>query len=148
MFALLKYKRRLTLFILCLFGLGSCVKENPVNELIPYVRVNFQINPNSIEYDNLNIVGNYTYVTGGHRGIIIYHATLNEYKAFERTAPYNYPNDAHCRVEVDDSGLIAEDPCSDNKYILLDGSIYEGSGSLPLKQYKTYFDGTYLYVTN
>lgn len=126
----------------------SCVKENPVNALIPYVRVNFSINPNSIEYNNLNIVGNHAYVTGGYRGIIIYHATLNNYIAFERTSPYNYPNDDNCRVSVDESGLIAVDPCSNTKYILLDGSVYEGEGSLPLKQYRTTFDGTNLSVYN
>ncbi len=138
--------------ILLIIGLmmmsNSCGKENPVDALIPYVRVNFSINPNSIEFDNLNIVGNYAYVTGGYRGIIIYHASLNEYKAYERTAPHNFPNDSECKVSVDDSGLIAEDPCSGTKYILLDGSVYEGPGTLSLKQYNVSFDGTYLHVFN
>ncbi len=126
----------------------NCGKDNPVDELIPYVLVNFSMNPNSIEYNNLNIVGNWAYVTGGYRGIIIYHANTNEYKAFERTSPVNFPNDFSCRVSVDDSGLIAVDPCSGSKFILLDGSPFEGPATLPLKQYQTYFDGLYLRVFN
>ena len=126
----------------------GCGKENPVDKVIPYVLVNFTINPNSIEFNNLNIVGNWAYVTGGYRGIIIYHASPNEYRAFERTSPVNFPNDYECRVKVDESGLVAVDHCSNSKFILLDGSPYEGPAVLPLKQYRTQFDGVYLHVFN
>lgn len=146
----MKLKRILffiTLVVICL-GLGNCTKTNPVDELIPYAEVNFSINPASLQFDNLNVVGNYAYVTGGYRGIIIYHATLNEYKAFERTSPYDYPNSFECRVSVDDSGLIAVDQCSGSKYILLDGSPFEGPATLPLKQYNAVFDGAVLHVFN
>ncbi|MCP4553169.1 MAG: hypothetical protein GY834_14275 [Bacteroidetes bacterium] len=125
-----------------------CGKTNPVDKIIPYVLVNFTINPNSIKYNNLNIVGNWTYVSGGYSGIIIFHSDINEYKAFERTSPYDFPNDFNCRVNVDESGLIAVDNCSGSKYILLDGTPFEGPATLPLKQYNTYFDGVYLHVYN
>ncbi len=142
-----KFGSILLITIFLTFNL-KCGKENPVDELIPYVMVNFTINPYSIEFNNLNIIGNYAYVTGGYRGIIIYHATPNEYKAFERTSPVNFPNDFDCRVSVDESGLIAVDKCSNSKYILLDGTPFEGPAVLPLKQYHAQFDGTYLHVYN
>ncbi len=142
-------KRINTIFLLvALFSIFACTKDNPVDEIIPYANVNFTINPASIQYDNLNIVGNFAYVTGGYRGIILYHASLNEYKAFERTSPYDFPNDFECRVKVDESGLIAVDECSGSKYILLDGSPFEGPATLPLKQYNAVFDGVNLHVFN
>ncbi|MBE9481294.1 MAG: hypothetical protein IMY69_06325 [Bacteroidetes bacterium] len=144
--------RKIQIFSLIgLFSLGiliqaSCKKDK--DEDIPYVYVNFTINPSSIEYNNLEIIGNYAYVTGGFRGIIIYHATQDDYKAYERTSPYNYPNDFECRVSVDNSGLIAVDSCSGSKYLLLDGSPFEGPATKSLKQYRTSFDGTLLHVYN
>jgi hypothetical protein len=126
----------------------SCGKDNPVDKLIPYVVVNFSFDVNGVNYNNVNIPGNWTYVTGGYRGIIIYHVIGDEYKAFERTSPVNYPNDFNCRVSVDESGIIAVDACSGSKFILLDGSPYEGPATLPLKQYRTRLEGQYLHVFN
>lgn len=133
----------------------SCAKENPVDKLIPYVRVDLQINPLSPQFvpgpngnGDLSIPGNWAYVNGGNRGIIIYNAGFGEYRAHERTAPYNYPNGSHCIVAVDDTDFFAVDPCSNSKYSLLDGTPYEGEAILSLKQYRTSFDGIYLHVFN
>jgi len=133
----------------------SCAKENPVDKLIPYVRVDLQINPLSPQFvlgpngnGDLSIPGNWAYVNGGYRGIIIYNAGFGEYRAHERTAPNQYPNASNCRVSVDDTDFFAVDPCSGSKYSLLDGSNYEEPTLLSLKQYRTSFDGTYLYVFN
>lgn len=142
-------KTKILFFLFVLAGLipqFSCNEK--VDELIPYVYVNFSINPNSIEYNNLNIIGNYAYVTGGYRGIIIYHATQDEYMAFDRTSTYNFPNEEECRVNVDLSGLLAVDSCSNSKYILLDGSPFDGPATLSLKRYRTHFDGLNVRVYN
>lgn len=133
--------------ILLTFNLG-CGKDNPVDELIPYVLVNFNINVTGVQYNNVNIPGNWTYVTGGYRGIIIYHVIGDQYLAYERTSPVNFPNDYDCRVNVDESGVIAVDNCSGSKFILLDGSPFEGPATLPLKQYRTRVEGLYLHVFN
>ncbi len=134
--------------ILIVLGLSSCDKANPLDQILPYTNVNFSINPSSIQFDNLNINGNYAYVTGGLRGIIIYNVGFGEYRAFERTSTYHYPNDFECRVSVDESSFFAVDQCSGSKYSLLDGMPYEGPATLPLKQYKTQFDGYELHVWN
>ncbi|MBU1012667.1 MAG: hypothetical protein KKG99_06665 [Bacteroidetes bacterium] len=139
------------LFFLTIFFLAfntGCGKENPVDKLIPYVLVNFSINPTDINYNNLNIPGNWTYVSGGYRGIILFNAGFGDYKAYERTSPVNFPNDFNCRVKVDESGVIAVDHCSGSKFILLDGSPYEGPATLPLKQYRAHLEGGRLYVSN
>ncbi len=155
------YFRKHTYFLFILFafvitGLPfSCGKENPVDKLIPYVRVDFQINPASPQYTagengngDLSFAGNWAYVNGGYRGIIIYNIGFGEYMAYERTVPYNYPNDSECRVAVDNTDFFAVDPCSSSKYSLLDGTPYEGPAVLFLKQYRTSFDGIYLHVFN
>lgn len=146
-------KAKNILFILFTFTilslLSSCAKENPVDKLIPYVRVDLQINPLSPQFvPDLSTAGNWAYLNGGHRGIIIYNAGFGEYRAYERTAPYNYPNASSCKVSVDDSGFLAEDPCSGSKYSMLDGTPYEGPALLSLKQYRTQFDGVYLRIFN
>lgn len=136
----------------------SCGKENPVDKLLPDVNVDLTIRPASIQYTfsdengngNLINAGGWLYVDGGYRGIIIFNTGLPDftYRAFERTAPYGFPNDSDCRVEMDESGWFAIDPCSKTKYSLFDDGLPDdqGPGSLPLKQYNTSFDGTNLHV--
>lgn len=133
----------------------SCGKENPVDKLIPFVPVDLMIDPHSPQFvpgpngnGDLSIFGNWRYFNSGFRGIIIYNAGYENYKAYERTAPYGFPNDVNCKVVVDDTHLFAIDPCSNSKYKLLDGSPVEGPAILSLKQYKTHFDGIYLHVFN
>jgi hypothetical protein len=119
--------------------------------------VNFYIYPNSTQYLPLNSVGGYAYVTANEpsRGIIIYRATLDEFKAFERTPTYK--PDSCCitepvlkctRLIVDESALFADDTCSGSRYFLLDGSVVQGPASYPMVQYNTRFDGEVLYVFN
>jgi hypothetical protein len=124
----------------------GCSKEENRNE-IPVVAVSFVIDPNSTEYLDLNGVGGWVTVTGGYRGIIIYRKSISEFMAFERACPYDWEvTDA--RVDVEASGLTAACPSCNSKYILLDGTPYEGPTHYPLKQYQTQFDGTLLYVSN
>lgn len=134
-------------FAFLLFNI-NCGKDKQADSLIPYVLVNFSFNVTGVNYNNVNIPGNWTYVTGGYRGIIIYHIIGDDYMAYERTSPVNFPNDFSCRVNVDESGIIAVDNCSGSKFILLDGSPYEGPATLPLKQYHTRLEGQYLHVFN
>lgn len=121
----------------------SCGKENTDTTEIPYVYVNFSIDPSSIAYGNLNIPGNYTYVKGGYRGIIIYHYTQDEYLAFERTCTYD-PSVSCSKLNVDESGLIARDTCCGSGFLLLDGTPIEGSkATKSLRQYRATYDSYY-----
>ncbi|HML85572.1 MAG TPA: hypothetical protein PKE52_10470, partial [Bacteroidales bacterium] len=68
------FLRRLSIIVIFLFSSViwvACSDDDPEPE-IPYVYVDFIIDPSSILYNNLNIPGNYAYVNGGYRGIIIY----------------------------------------------------------------------------
>lgn len=124
----------------------SC-NSKPENPNVPEISINFTIYPNTLEYQELNIVGGWMYVTAPlpSYGIIIYRYNLDEFRAYERMAP----NDPHAcpdsRLEVDFPYVV--DPCLGYKYSILDGSLIEGEG-YPLTQYFTQFDGTALRVYN
>lgn len=138
--------RTYSIILLLLISFSFSCKKDEQDE-IPYVYVNFSIDPSSIEYGDLNIPGNYAYVTGGYHGIIIYHRTQNDYVAYERACTHD-PLEDCARVEVDESNTLAECPCCGSRFLLLDGSPFDGPAILSLKEYRTNFDGKYLYVSN
>lgn len=127
-------------------ALTSCKKENP-QPVIPEVYVNFNLNPNSTEFLELNYPGGWVTVTGGYRGILLYRLTMDEFLAFERTCPWD-PEKEGARVEVEESGLTAVCPVCGSKYIILDGSPFEGPSTYLLKQYHTNYNGDLLFVFN
>lgn len=123
----------------------SCNESD--QEDIPYVYVNFTINPQSIEYGDLDIPGNYAYVTGGYRGIIIYHRTQNDFYAYERACTFD-PLESDARVEVGEENTLISCPSCGSRYLMLDGSPFDGPAIRSLRQYKTHYDGFNLTVTN
>lgn len=136
--------------------LASCDKGDDPNSDIPYVYINVVINPNSTMYQELNIVGGwmyYQYVDAPSRGLIIYRMTNDEFKAYERTPPMN--SNACCDLEsgfcstliVDDYYPFVQDTCSDYSFQILDGSPLSPA-TVPLKSYRTVYDGQNLYITN
>jgi nitrite reductase/ring-hydroxylating ferredoxin subunit len=128
--------------------ISACKKDQEEQQPeIPYVYVNFAVMPNSTQYIELNSPGGYVTVTGGYRGIIIYRKTESEFMAYERACPYDPTSDS-ARIQVDVSSITCTCPRCKSKYILLDGTPYEGVSRWPMKQYRTNYDGTYLYVTN
>ena len=116
------------------------------NNIIPNVKVDFRI-----QASELGGVGSaiYTQENYGVRGIIIYHKNTNEYVAFERACSYRPSDDCevvHLNNEVNPSFLT--DSCCNSSFLLEDGTPFSGPALLPLKQYSTNFDGTYIYVYN
>lgn len=146
-----KFLRFLSVFFAALMTLFvvSC-NSKPENPNAPEVEINFTIYPNTLEYQELNVVGGWMYVTAPlpSYGIIIYRYNYDgddAFKAYERMSPnepYACPNN---RLFVDLPYVI--DSCLGYKYSILDGSLIEGSG-YPLTQYFTQFDGTALRVYN
>lgn len=122
----------------------SCSKDE--NETIPYVYVNFSINPNSTLFIKLNVVGGWEYITGGYNGIIVYRLNQDEFVAFDRACPYDYKNG--CRIQVESSFTTAIDSCCGSRFVLTDGSPFNGPAHVSLKQYKTSYDGNYLHIFN
>jgi nitrite reductase/ring-hydroxylating ferredoxin subunit len=132
--------------LIILLVISGCTKEEKRNE-IPVVGVSFFIDPNSTEYLELNGVGGWVPLTGGYKGIIVYRKSISEFMAFERACPYDWEQ-TDARIDVDASGLTATCPICNSKFILIDGTPYEGPTHYPLKQYQTQFDGNRLYIFN
>jgi len=124
----------------------GCKKEEQPTD-IPYVYVNFSLNPNSTEYINLNVVNGWETVTGGYQGILIFRSSINEFVAFERACPYD-PLTQGAQIRVETSGITCYCPICKSKYIMTDGTPFEGPSHFPLKQYTATYDGYLLYIYN
>jgi nitrite reductase/ring-hydroxylating ferredoxin subunit len=124
----------------------GCKKEEQAPE-IPYVYVNFSLNPNGTQYINLNVVNGWETVYGGYNGILIFRKAVNEFSAFERACPYD-PLVTGAQIRVDESGITCYCPVCGSKFIMVDGTPYEGPSHFPLKQYSTVYDGMMLYISN
>lgn len=139
-------KEMIALFFLLSIGLfnNSCSKDE--SETIPYIYVNFYIQPNSTLYNNLNVIGGWEYLTGGYSGIVVFRLSQDEFVAYDRACPYDYKNG--CRVVVEPSNVTMIDSCCNSHFIYTDGSPYEGPVHVSLKHYRTSYDGNYLRITN
>ena len=132
------------LFVSILLSL-SCKKDK--TERVPSVPVNISIPPNSVQFNSLNTIGGWVYVTGGYKGIIVYRKDSETFMSFDRACPF-HPTEECSRLKVEASGLIAVDSCCGSRFFLTDGSVLKGPSTLPLKSYYTTFDGNYIYITN
>ncbi|MDD2527156.1 MAG: Rieske (2Fe-2S) protein [Lentimicrobiaceae bacterium] len=131
-------------FIFLLIIFTGCDKENEATQ-IPYIYVNFEIYPNTLDF--IPETG-YIYVTGGYKGIIIYRLFSDEFMAYERACPHD-PLVEGARIQVESSGIIAVDSVCGSRFLLTDGSPLKGSpATRPLKQYRTNYDGYVLRVMN
>jgi hypothetical protein len=120
---------------------GSC--EPQLQDEIPYVLVEIDVNLNNTEFFDLSNDGGYVYILGGVRGIIIYRENENDYRAFERNSPID-AFAACSTIDVDASGLFMVDPCH-NVFYDFEGLPISGN-SLPLRQYETILDRNWLYI--
>lgn len=131
--------------IILLIVQSSCKKEEYAD--IPNVYVNLNLDISSTLYIELYSVGGWVNITGGYRGITIYRCTPDEFVAFERCCPYDATVEG-VRVDVDPSGLTLTDTICGSTFLILDGSVVSGPATMPLKQYKTGYNGDILHVYN
>lgn len=134
----------LTLFIILIFPYSCKDKDE---DLIPYVSVDFTIDVLSTFYSELSVPGGFVYVTGGYKGILLYRLSMDEFLAYDRCCSYK-PYEPCERIEMESSGLTMIDSCCGSRFLILDGSPFEGPATKMLRPYSTYFDGRYLRVFN
>lgn len=134
---------RMLLLISAILLLFSCDDND---NYIPETYVNF-----SILASEIGGVGNgiYTNDVYGVNGIIIYHKDINQFIAYERTCSYD-PSASCAIVEMNDiyNPTLLVDSCCGSKFLIEDGTPFDGPALLPLKQYQTNFDGVYITVFN
>jgi len=133
----LNIKTVIYFFLLSNIALFSSCDEN--KNPIPNVYVDIYIDLTDPLYYDLQSVGGYVYITGGVNGILIYRSSADEFKAYERTCPY----DPDCgKVSVDEASLNAVDTlcCKSEFSLLLDGTVSQGPSEFPLKAYTCFYD--------
>lgn len=144
----MKYRKGTKIWIvsgLLALLIWGCGKEKDDYSRIPDVYVNFILYPNTIDFI---AVGGFKYVNGqGHRGVIVYRIDAYTFMAYERTCTYD-PEKESARVEVEASSVTAIDSTCMSRFSMIDGSVFIGPATRPLKQYKTTFDGNALVVHN
>lgn len=114
--------------------------------VIPYVDVQVDINLNLPAYNLLNFPGNWLYISGGSRGLIVYRYTLDEFVVLDRHATFDVAAGCQCTVSPD--GYTIEDPCSASQWYIFDGSIIQGPTTAPLERYTTTLIGSVLSIRN
>jgi len=135
-------KFKLIIVIVCLSAFISCDKDN---KTVPTVPVDIYINTNDPQFADLNIIGNWIYITGGSQGIIVINE-FNSFRAFDRHSPYEPQNG--CRVWMDADNIYLEDECSDSKFEKYDGIPVEGPATRTLKEYNAVLAGDIIHIYN
>lgn len=124
----------------------SCSSE-PVDDPIPPATfADIYLNLMLPENTMLQQTGNYRYINGGVRGLIVYRAGTSQFRVFERNCSYQ-PNSACATVEVHSSGLYMHDVCCGSQFGFT-GQPSGGPAWRPLRQYQSVLNGNELLITD
>ena len=146
----------ITCFLILLIAFGCNDDENT----LPLAPIDITIDPNSTIYQELNVVGGWTYlgeedgVVYPSRGLIVHRLAPDQFSAFERTPPYKpdsccSTNGTNCsKLVVGSYYPFIIDPCTGSKYLITDGSVVSSPSNMPLGTYFTEYDGHLLYIHN
>jgi hypothetical protein len=127
-------------------ALAACSACDRIQQDIPYVPVDFEINLNLPTYQALNVPTGAITLSGGSRGIIVYRYTMDQFVALDRHATFDI--DSACQVGISDDGLFLTDPCSESEWLIIDGSVVTGPATIPLHRYRTQWMPPVLRVYN
>ena len=114
----------------------SCSKQR---NIVPNVYVDQYINLSLPSYGSLNIIGGWSYISGGSKGIIIYRQSYNQFSAYDRHCTYNADNPCG-KANVDSTNSFVECSCDGSQFQLYDGLVIQGPASYSLKNYQTSYD--------
>jgi len=139
--------KKLLVFLLFTLSLSCSDNNDELNKFLPDVQVNKTIFLNNPEFINLQVVGGWAYSSGGISGIIIYHAGINNYLAYERSAPHRTPEP--CSVMTVKNSITMVCSCDNSVFNLLNGSPMTDGVNYPAKQYRVINTGpNTLQITN
>lgn len=127
------------IFIFLFSGILTIIPACDNEDRIPYAYVDFTVYLDMPQFFEVKTPGNFLYLTGGVRGIILYCEYTDSYKAYERNCPYE-PSNPKAILDVDSTGLFLVCMHCDSKFLLLDGSIQNGPAKYSVLQYATYLE--------
>ena len=135
---------KIIILVVSMLFLSSCIDSN---DYIQDVYVNIEIPVNQPEFSDLDAIGNSIFITGGVRGIIIYHSNVNDYRAFDRNC--SFEPSTQCSYIDSINSTIASCNCCSSKFLIdQNGITANGPSLLPLKEYYTSFSGGILKIKN
>jgi nitrite reductase/ring-hydroxylating ferredoxin subunit len=133
---------RLFLFLVLFLG-TNCEKDNC--DVIPNVRVDFNVNLFTPPFDQLQAIGNSVAVptsisqySGGYNGngVILYRKVEDEFNAFDRTCTYAHETPIAIEIDKDNPFKAICPECGSEFFISAGGVPSEGSAAnCPLKEY-------------
>ena len=136
--------KKIIILVLSLLSLSSC---NDSDDYIQNVYVNIEVPVNQPEYSDLDAIGNSIFITGGVKGIIIYHANVNDYRAFDRNCSFE-PSTQCAYIDSINSTIASCNCCSSKFLIDQNGITANGPALRSLKEYYTSFSGGILRIKN
>ena len=140
---MLKGKYFLALLALMLFS--TCKKDQ---QYVPDVYVSLTIYVNDPANTDISIIGGWKYFEGGYRGILVYRKSQNEFLVFDRACPFeSEKTESVVAVDTTNNVILKDNSCG-SQFLLSDGTPISGQAVVPLKLYRTSFDGTVLRVSN
>jgi hypothetical protein len=131
--------------LLLAFLLSACKKNE---QYIPNAYVNLTIYVNDPQNIALSTVGGYKYFDGGYRGVVVYRKGQNEFIAYDRACPYNVEESSSVVTVDTTNNVILKDFSCESQFLLSDGTNISGPALIPLRVFRSVFDGTVLRVTN
>ena len=133
----------LVILSIILFGCKDNTEENPVQPAY----INFSLNLNDPEFQDLKIPGNSIFVRSAGTSIVIYRSTVDEFVAYDRICTYEAKE--NILVVADSSAIMVKCTKCGSKYILIDGSPQDGPARHTLRPYNvTYDGGDYIHISN
>ena len=136
--------KKIIILVFSLLALSSCTDSD---DYIQNVYVNIEIPVNQPEYSDLDAIGNSIFISGGVKGIIIYHANVNDYRAFDRSC--SFEPSTQCAYIDSINSTIASCNCCSSKFMIDQNGITANGPSLrSLKEYYTSFSGGILKIKN
>ena len=125
------------ILLLSLVVVFSCNKNN---NRVPYVPIDLYLNITLPSYSSLNVIGGWTYVSGGSKGLIVYRQTAETFMIYDRHCTYDV-NAVCASASVDSTNLAISCDCDGSQYQLYDGAVINGPATYSLQQYQYIFDG-------
>jgi nitrite reductase/ring-hydroxylating ferredoxin subunit len=135
--------------IFTLIFISSC-KDDFVdnNKYLPNITVNFSVDLNLPEANNLIIVGGYAiFPNEGIRGVIVFNHGLDNYIALDLACPHIQLQECST-MTFDPEDLYLECGCDDEKFSKLDGSPLNPEINYSARMYNVTKNGNILYIHN
>ncbi|MFK7747734.1 MAG: hypothetical protein AB8B65_05055 [Kordia sp.] len=136
--------------VACLLSCNSDDDGVNNNPFIQNTLVQFQVNLNLPQFDNLRFAGGSTYIGngGGVRGFFVFNLSGDQFFAWEASCPNHVPSS--CST-MDINGVLATCSCEDYEYSLANGQLLnpvEGMDSYPMVNYRATKSGDIITISN